>query len=158
MLKAPENAGGRRSKCPACGHEVYVPTAPSELEELPLAPEDESDRAREQELLEERRRLDQELARESQDAGDAPPARRASTRSAARSDVDVRKLVIQYLLAMSNSNLDDANDVLKSLQAHRDEAQQVIDQIASDQMPPAELGDVPPGVYQGFLKNLRTQL
>ena len=38
------------------------------------------------------------------------------------------------------------------------EARKVLDQLAADQIPPAPMARVPPAVYQGFLKNLRSRL
>jgi hypothetical protein len=161
MLRATEDRAGSRAQCPACGHELYIPMPDEKLEELPLAPEDTSEREREESLLRERRALDRALAREALNAGDEGPARRGTptpARAGRSGAAEVREQVLAFLEAMRDSHLDRADNALAVLRSQRAEAREVIDQLAADQIPPPCMANVPSGVYQGFLKNLRAQL
>jgi len=164
MLRATPERAGSRAKCPACGHELYIPSPPEELDELPMAPEDAADLEREQALLEERRALERALAREAL-GGEEPNSRRPAptpgrpaTRATAGGGGNAREAVMAYLEAMRDANFDLAAQKLVVLQRQKAEALEVVDQLATDQLPPPSLASVPPGVYQGFLRNLRSQL
>lgn len=161
LLRVPKELAGKRGKCPACGNGIYIPTPEDEIQELPLAPEDEGDSLREAELQAERRRIDRILARESDESlGNDRPAS-ASQQSSGGSErklVTMEDAVISYLIAMRQSDLGRAERWLNLLRQKRAEALAMIDRLASDQIPPNSMSDVPAGVYQGFLKNLRAQL
>ncbi|NLE60451.1 MAG: hypothetical protein GX616_19040 [Planctomycetes bacterium] len=163
MLRATAERAGSRAKCPACGHELYIPMPPDQLDELPLTPEDSTELEREQALLEERRALDRALSRESIGA-DEPAPRRGSqpaprpTRSGGTGGGNAREAVLAYLQAMRDANFDLAAQKLAVLQRQKAEALEVVDQLATDQLPPPNLASVPSGVYQGFLRSLRSQL
>ena len=158
-LRAPREAAGKRSKCPACGHELYVPPPEDEIEEFPLAPEDADERRREARLQAERRRLDRALARE-----DAEPPEGATKPSGSdrpwvpTGEANIEATVLAFLLAMRDSDLTRAEEAVAILRRRRAEALKVLDQLAADQIPPTEMAGVPPAVYQGFLKNLTSQL
>jgi uncharacterized Zn finger protein (UPF0148 family) len=161
MLRATRERAGSRAACPACGHELYIPAPEEEIEELPMAPEDTSEREREEALLQERRALDRALAREALNAGEEAPPRRGQqppARSSRTGATDVREQVLAFLEAMRDSHLDRADNALAVLQSHRAEAKEVIDQLVADQIPPECMVNVPSGVYQGFLRSLRSQL
>ena len=53
QIKAPDDAGGRHGKCPYCERKVYIPMPESEIEEIPIAPIDESEVEREKQLRQE---------------------------------------------------------------------------------------------------------
>jgi hypothetical protein len=155
-LKAPNDAAGKRSKCPSCGHEVYIPTPEDQIDELPLAPEDEEEVAREKRLQEERRRLDRQMARERDDAPSGAGPRAGG--SPAGTGQSVESQVLGYLRAMRDADLGRAEQIIERIRPRRAEAIRILDKLTSDQIPPDEMQDVPPGVYQGFLKSLRSQL
>ena len=48
--------------------------------------------------------------------------------------------------------------MLVALKRRRDEARRIVDRLGSDQIPPPGLGDIPPGVYQGYLRKLMAEL
>ena len=165
MLRATPERAGSRAKCPACGHEFYIPMPSDEIEELPFAPEDAGEAERERALLEERRALDRALERESiggeepgERRGPQPAPRRSMPAAGGGGGGNARELVLAYLEAMRDSNFDLAAQKLVVLQRQKAEALEVVDQLATDQLPPPRLAKVPPGVYQGFLRNLRSQL
>jgi hypothetical protein len=159
-VRAPREGAGRRGKCPYCDASVYIPTPEDELQELPLAEESEADLHHEKALQDERRRIERAWQRERAPADDdsrQPPAR-ASSRPAASSGEGIEATVLAYMLALRDSNLTAADDALAVLLKRRPEARQVVQNLASDQIPPPELAGVPNAVYQGFLKNLISQL
>jgi hypothetical protein len=168
LLKAPESSGGKWSKCPACGHRVYVPLAEEERDEIPLAPEDTDLYQQEQKLRAERLELDRQLRGETKEPAEGAAssgggrsnyaAAGGGGRSSGAASGDVESMVIDYLRAMRDSSFNEADDILNGLLKQRPAAIRVIDHLANDQIPPDDLSDVPPAVYQGFLKNLRSQL
>lgn len=164
LLKAPESSGGKRSKCPACGHEVYIPMPPSEIEELPLAPEDETEREREAALQAERRRLDRAIAGERDLPGNDGGSRAGSSssrrieRETSETADDLEQVMITYLDAMRESDLNRADDALAVLLQNRTAAKRILGRLSANPEPPGELGDIPAAVYRGFLKNLKSQL
>jgi len=49
-VQAPDEHGGKRGKCPFCDQSIYIPSAPQENSEIPLAPlSDEDEQTRESE-------------------------------------------------------------------------------------------------------------
>ncbi len=163
LLKAPESAGGKWSKCPACEHRVYVPLPEGEREEIPLAPEDTELYQQEEQLRAERLELDRQLRGETSEpaenaGGGAARSRAGGSSSGGGEAQGPEALVVDYLLAMRDSNLTRADNALAQLHRERQAAVRIIDRLASDQIPPQRLQDIPPAVYQGFLKNLRSQL
>jgi hypothetical protein len=136
---------------------MYIPSPPEELEELPLAPEDSELLAREARLEEERHRLDRILRRDREAPGETTPKRQTSAEPRAASS-GISDAVIEYLRALSRSDLAAADQVLPLLQRQKSDVLALLDRLAADQMPPPALGKVPPGVYHGFLKHLRSQL
>lgn len=171
-MKAPPEAAGKSAKCPACGHSVYIPSPADEVDELPLAPENEEELRREETLLEERRRLDRILAKEDRaPAEGANPSRGAGNRettgsygprggatSSGASNPAVEQAVVEYLMAMRDSNLEGAEAAMDILKRYRGEARRIVERLAADQIPPSQLARVPGPVYQGFLKKLRAEL
>lgn len=173
-MTAPREMAGRVSKCPACGNPVYVPTPEEEIEELPLAPEDVSDLQKEAMLQAERRRLDSLLLRENdgRDSGEtSEPAGRTAVPPGAGSQPGagqtggvgsigsrLEKALHTYLVAVRDSNLDAAERALNILRMQPRTARELVDRLATDQIPPPEMAKVPATVYQGFLKSLRSRL
>jgi len=68
------------------------------------------------------------------------------------------KAVTAYLTAMRDSDFDAAERAVSALRLQPRVAKELIDRLAADQIPPPEMANVPPGVYQGFLKSLRSRL
>jgi len=148
-------AAGRQDRCPACGGRIYVPTPEDELEILPFASDDQ-DLIREATLQAERRAIDRLLAREESDsvASSSPSGASAETSN----EPVTAQLIVAYLAAMRDSNLERAEACIARLRERRSEALEWIDRMVADQMPPAAVQNLPPGVFHGFLRNLRSQL
>lgn len=152
----PHDRTGRQGQCPTCENTVYIPTPPEELDEIPLADEDNAEREHEQRLRKERQEIDRLLAK-----GEGVPDAAAPSPAPAggrQKKLTVRDAVVAYLSSMSDSDLERADKYLAQLRTRPREARAVVDGLIADQIPPQELAEVPPGVYQGFLRNLSSQL
>ncbi len=163
LIRAPSEAAGRRGKCPYCQQSVYVPTPAEQIEEIPLAPLDTEEERERQRLERESRQAEREILADRRPPMDragasptAPPESAMPERIPGADDVE--EMVIDYLLLMRNSELVQAESILADLRKSKAAALEVVNRLAADAVPPPALAGVPPGVYQGFLKNLRGQL
>ncbi len=156
-IRAPRAAAGKRGKCPKCGNPVYVPTPDDELEEIPLEPlEENSD-----ELLRESAALASDLLREkgtpdSKGRGSSGPSAPRDEQPAPA--INVSTGIVQYLVAIKESKLDDSGAILAELVRAKPQALNRIQQMMVDAMPPPQLGDLPPPLYMAFLKKLQSEL
>ena len=165
LIRARGTAGGKRGKCPYCKQSVYIPTPPEEIEEVPLAPIDEADAARERRLEDEARRLATELGREeggkydtADSPGDAPTGGDIAMAPPRDLELDVPTSVNEYLSAMADSDMDRADTVARHLTTHVAQARKYVQRLVVDELPPAELSHIPAAVYKGFLRELVKRL
>jgi hypothetical protein len=159
------SAGGRYGKCPGCHNPIYVPTPDDGLEEIPLAPVDDDAERRDREA----RRVEADILREKEEG--SAPARGAAPQAPGRREspvpketpagadtpaltVQITDVILEYLVAMKNSELDKARRLADRLSKVRHQAHSRIQQLMVDAMPPPKLGDMPSGLYLGFLKKL----
>ena len=167
VIKAPNEAAGKKGKCPACHNICYIPTPPEEIEELPLAPLDDGEERRRQKALEETAKLQYTLLHEKAapgEAGGRPVA--GAARPGARHEppplgmpmAEVQQLVAAYVSAMSESQLDRAERVAARLEAERDQVLAVIEKISSGETTSVAMPTMPRPVMLGFLKQLRGRL
>lgn len=158
-LTFPHTTAGRQARCPGCNHPVYVPTPSEELKELALAPDDQTARITEASLRAERRMVERILAGDvDSNAKEVAPAQSMSVTQSHSTASTVEQLIVGYLAAMRDSDLNQAETCLARLRDQRPDALSNIDRLATDQIPPAAVQNLPPGVYQGFLRNLRSQI
>lgn len=150
---------------------MYVPTPEEEIEELPLAPEDPAELQREAQLQEERLRLDSLIAHEADEGGvETSPGGGAGggdwPRAGGRTGSDqpaggatrMDAALSRYLVAMRDADFEAAERAIATLKLQPRVTRELIDRMATDSVPPPEMAQVPPGVFQGFLKNLRSRL
>ncbi len=164
-LGVPRQMAGQRQACPVCRHDLYVPLPEDEIEDLPLSPEDPEDLEHEARLKAERRRLDLALARE---ADPGPGAHEAASRTARISPPAsgqpsaapemVQRAIMAYLAAMRDADLNAADRALGTVRLQPRKAAEILDRMASDALPPPGFEKVPPPVFQGFLRTLRSSL
>lgn len=156
LIRAPDDAGGKKGKCPACGTTLYIPQPVDDDELIPLAPVDPSDEEREERMRREASRyaaqLDKAEGGKAGDIGDAleddePPGE----------VVDVPTAVNNYILAMRDSNLDDAENLVVQLKKAGQRAKDHVQGLMVDEMPP-NVKNVPPALVRGFLKTLLSRL
>ena len=162
-IRAPDDAGGKRGKCPACGASVYIPMPMSDDDVIPLAPLDENDEQRAEELRQEAVQyaasLDKDPAGRAGGSDDAGGAR--ASRAAAENEpgevVDYGDLAARFVIAMKNSKLDDAERIAARLKRAGMRARDHVESLFLDQIPP-NIKDVPPPLVKGFLKTLLERL
>ncbi len=155
-IRAAAEHAGKHGKCPTCKNPVYVPTPSEELEPLRLAPVDDADRRAREKADEEARLLAQRMREER---GEIPPeAPRAPVPDDlgdARLQPDMESLVTHYVLCMAEGKLDEAEALAKDIRADLPRAQEYIQRLVSDDLPPTRLSHVPRGVLLKFLKQLQ---
>jgi hypothetical protein len=153
-IEAPDNAGGKWGKCPACHNKVYVPE-PVADDELKLAPIDETEEERRKRLMRESYELTKDILHE-----DAPAAAEPGPGSAAPeiSEEELTNRVIHYLRLMADGDLDEAQKTADRIAPHRRQAIAVLDSLARSDAPDPELEDIPQQVLSGLIRNMRTRL
>ena len=160
MIKAPKTAAGKRGKCPHCKSSVYVPTPQGELEEIPLAPLEETDASR---ADSEFKAVEAELRRQREAPAGEKKSRPLSgkpvgKRASAATKVNLNDAIVEYLLAMGDSKLQRADQLLQMLRSDADAAKSKVQQLLVDTLKPSKLVDMPSGLYQGLLRKLQTEL
>lgn len=153
-IEAPDNAGGKWGKCPACHNKVYVPEPASIEEPLKLAPIDETDEERAARLRQEAFEMTRDILEDSQ-VVDEPPA------PGSPPEISERKLdeyVITYLRQMADGDLDNAQRTADLIVPHRLKAIAILDKMARSDAPDPELESIPQQVLSGLIRNLRTRI
>ena len=153
QVEAPDNAAGKRGKCPHCGRSSYIPSPVSEDDVLPLAPIDEEEerriKAEKEKLLRQERALYSETSQE-------PPIPLED-----RPDIgseDVQHLVVNYCLDMAGGKLERAETYVGELARFGAAGLQAVDDFITGKAIEPALDSVPTRVLQGFLKQLRAKL
>jgi len=161
LIRAPDDAGGRRAKCPYCQQSVYVPSA-EPAEPIPVAPIDDEDQL--ERLRREDRAFYTEVVKEvgGDDAGagsrgpSGKPGDGSKSPQAYQEDVDA--LIVRYLRAMQRSELEEAEDVVELLRGDAEQAREHIQPLLMDEMPPSGVERMPPALLHGFLRKLQERL
>ncbi len=163
VIRAPDNAGGKQGKCPYCDNRLYIPIPHDQVETLDLAPVDVEEERREEQL---RRESASYAANVAHGTGDLPPD---TSGSASRVGdgfrpppvdgevIDVHGEVKRFILAMRDSKLDVADQAVATLKRAGAGAQDYVQGLMVDEMPP-EFENVPPPLLKGFLKMLSGRL
>lgn len=171
-ISAPDNAGGKKGRCPSCKEVVYVPAA--DVEELDLAPIDEDAERRRQRIVEEslRREHDLLLAQGRQEKSDNAPGdlnernveggvvlpEIGQPGAAQHTAGDLRNMLVSYLAMMAGGQIEQADAIARQLKSDTRSARSAIEQFLSDPVPDARIAKLPPPVLGGFLKQLQQQL
>lgn len=157
LIKAPDNAGGKRGKCPYCSNSVYIPMPHDDDDVIGLAPIDEAEEQR----AEKERRVAARYASEVAHGTDAGPdnteSSSPSSKDSGTANINVEEEVENFLRAMGTSSLDDAEAAVTRLnRAGKNAKQHIKDQNAEDLA--ALVGGIPVPVVKGFLKTLLGRL
>jgi phage FluMu protein Com len=162
LVRAPDSAGGKRGKCPYCKQSVYVPMPAEEVDEIPLAPLDDADDAERQRLDAEADELAEALRREREIPGEprGTGGLRGSgvARPEPRMPVDIEPKVVDYVIALKDAQLEEAQALVPEIRRAGDAAKETVQRLMMDEMPPAGLEDVPTPVLRGFFRKLLDQL
>ena len=153
-VTAPDDAGGKRGKCPFCQKSTYVPAPVAEDDILPLAPVDEEEERRLQAEAKAAREQDLALLDSSDDPAAMPPIEH---RQDLKPD-DLHHFVINYCLDMANSDLERATTHAAKLKGFGSLGTRAVDDILADEMLDLALSSLPEALARGFLKQLRAEL
>jgi phage FluMu protein Com len=154
-IQAPDDAGGRRGRCPHCKLSNYIPTPVSDEDIYDLA---EPDDQTEQEAAAERERLrrqEEELLGEL--GGGDEPVVPLEQKSDLKPE-DLHPYIVNYCLDVSNSNLERAEQHVAELRKVRRMAVSAVDDFLSGKALEPALESIPTKLLQGFLKQLRERL
>ena len=166
LVRAPEEAGGKKGKCPTCQTILYVPMPATAVEELDLAPIDEYEERRRRQMEEQARAAERALLKEKQIAPegavpkgniDLPPPPPPVDIGSADTDEDVEFLIIEWVRSMADGDLGDADRSMMQLRKSK-AAKQLANKLAMQEPPPAGLQDVPRPVLNRYFKMLQSQL
>ena len=153
-IEAKDSAGGKRGRCPNCHNRIYVPDLNADGEELKLAPVDEQEERRKQELMAETFQLSQNILEEREVGNGAD----AIVPGAAKNSADLRDHLVTYIRAKADGDDQTAESLLGSITSNSDKAEKILDQIALSEIPEAELADISPSDLAGIIRTLRGRL
>jgi hypothetical protein len=153
-IEAPDIAGGKWGKCPACHNKLYVPLPVANDDELKVTPLDESEVQKQKQLMAETYRLTRDIL-EEQNASESPVTGGPATEV---SEKQLTEYIVRYLRQMVDGKLDEAQRTADRIVPHRRKATVILDQFAKSDTPDPELEDIPKQVLSGFIRNLRTRI
>jgi len=154
-VQAPDNAGGRRGKCPYCKQECYVPAPVSEEDVYELVTPDASEEARAKAEAEALRQQERELLAES-GAREGGPSVPFEDRRDLKPE-DLYHLVVNYCLDMADSNAE-AEAYIDQLAPVRRTATVAVDDFLAGKVIEPALDRVPTKLLQEFLQQLKKKL
>ena len=154
-IQAPDGSGGKYAPCPHCKHRVYIPMPPSALEgeELKLAPIDEDEERRRQQLMRETYSIQATLLKQKEIPEGADLAAAAQM-----DDRELLKHIVIYLRLTADSQISDAQKASEKIVQNKKKAVALLDRLAVTEMPEPELADIPPAVLAKLIKVFRTKL
>lgn len=169
LVRAPDEAGGKKGKCPTCQNILWVPMPDNAVEEFDLAPVDEQEERKKRQMEEQARATERQLLKEKQAAAEgATPSRSEADRpsppppppvmGAAETAEDMEFLVVEWVRSMADGDLGDADRSMMQLQKNKAASKQAAQKIALIEPPPPGLQDVPRPVLNRYFKMLRDQL
>lgn len=152
-IKAPDEAAGKRGKCPFCGQSSYIPAPVSEDDLFDLAPLDEADETRRRHEIEEL--LKEERAILEGDPADSTPSPDQKDRVTPE---HLYHHVVNYCLDMFQGQLERAPTHAAKLKKYGFTAHQAIEDFQTGKALEPALEPIPPRVLQGFLAELKKQM
>lgn len=167
LVRAPDEAGGKKGKCPTCQNILWVPMSDSAVEEFDLSPVDEQEERKKRQMEEQARATERQLLKEKQAAAEGavsskpsadlpspPPPVVANPETAE----DVEFLVVEWVRSMADGDLGDADRSMMQLQKNRAVSKQAVQKISLAEPPAPGLQDIPRPVLNRYFKMLRDQL
>jgi hypothetical protein len=159
-IEAPDGAGGKWGKCPACHNKLYVPDFNSG-EELKLAPVDESDEAKQKQLMDETYKLSQDILLEKEipaESVESDESAEAMVLPFKISDGQLKKNIVNYLRQMAQGQLEEAEKAEGLITPCGQKAVEILDRIALAEIPEPEIADIPPQILSGLIRELRGKI
>ena len=162
LIRAPEDSGGKKGRCPYCKRTVYIPTPLSDGDTIALAPIDPEEEARDAALRRESAQYAASVEKADGTTTTPSTAGRGGKPSArppkpAGDVVNIGDLVSSFIRAMHESKLPEADRIVEKLKKAGARAKDHVQALTLDEIPPA-VGNVPPALAQGFLKALLGRL
>ncbi len=152
-VSAPDEAGGKRGKCPYCRGSNFIP-APVDESDLPNVVEpDESEVRRERQQREELRQQERALIEELGGGESVPLEQRDDV-----SPEDLYHIIVNYCLDIMNSNLERARVHVEKLNTFPGMARQAVDDVLAGKAADPALDVISEKLREGFLKQLRGEL
>jgi len=156
LVRAPDDAGGKHGKCPACHQSVYIPLPSDRVEPLEIAPVDEAEERERARLVKESRDLQRRLLEERDiPAGAAATPPPSPAGQVIPPKLDMETLIIEYAQAMAAGDLEQAEQLAADIRADMKAAEDVMQRMTLDELPPEGLAGIPRPVLVGFFKQLR---
>ncbi len=159
-VRTKDEAAGKRGRCPYCKQSVYIPMRQAEIEPLDLAPLDESDEKKRDSLHKETTKLTGSILRDTKappEVSAVPKIGSSSGDSMALPKDDMETMVIEYASCMARGELGPAAELAEEIRKDSKAADEVIQRISMDEMPPSQLASIPRPVLMGFFKRLRAR-
>ncbi len=159
-IEAPDTAGGKWGKCPACHNKVYVPANNPPDDELRLAPIDTEEERRRKKMVAEVDRLREKILNEKDvpEEGVVPKDQSAAPEPGDLSNAELTTFIISYLRQMADGELDLAEQTAKTILSNGQNAIRPLEKIALSEIPEPELADIPQQVLSGLIKSLRNRI
>ena len=159
-IEAPDTAGGKWGKCPACHNKVYVPANNPPDDELRLAPIDTEEERRRKNMAAEVDYLREEILKEKDipEEGVVPKNQSAAPEPGDLSNAELTTFIISYLRQMADGELDLAEQTAKTILSNGQNAIRPLEKIALSEIPEPEIADIPQQVLSGLIKNLRNRI
>lgn len=152
-IKAPDEAGGKRGKCPFCHQSTYVPSPVSEDEILPLADVDEEQERRDKETVQRLYAQEHDLLAQTGSAP-APPLEHREELTTA----DLHHFVINFCLEMARDRAEAADAEAAKLRKFGPLGLKALEEIASGDVREPALDAIPRRPRELYLNTLRSRL
>jgi len=156
LVRAPDDAGGKHGKCPSCHQSVYIPMPSEQVEPLEIAPIDETEEQERARLRKESLEIERKLMEERElpkGAAAGPPPSSAGQPPPLK--LDMETLLIEYARAMAAGDLEQAERLAADIRADMRTAEENIQRMVADELPPEQLAQIPRPVLAGFFRQLR---
>lgn len=154
-----DESAGQHQTCASCHQSVYVPTPSDQIELLDLEPIDPVAEKERRRLLAESRELQNRMLHEKElpvgRAGIAEP--RSSGAQIRPPKLDMDTLLVEYAIAMAAGELTKAERIGADIRTDMRAAEDVMQRLTLDEIPPAKLAHIPRPVLVGFFKQLRSR-
>ena len=156
LVRAPDDTGGKHGKCPSCHQSVYIPMPSDQIEPLDISPVDQAEERERARLRQEALELQRNLLEERElPKGLATEPALPAAGTPLPPKLDMQTLLIEYALAMAAGNLEQAEQLATDIRTDMRAAEETIQRMVADELPPEQLAQIPRPVLAGFFRQLR---
>jgi phage FluMu protein Com len=154
-IEASEKAAGKWGKCPSCHNKVYVPDLSAGEEEIRLVPIDQEEIEKKQKLMAETYELTQNILQEKE-INDNNGNEIVEHIKIPKKQLE--KNLVNYIRQMSEGELGEAEEILRTIIPYKQQAINILDKIALSDMPEPGLEKIPQQVLAGLIRDLRSKI